>query len=501
MSALTTTSPTTRQSRIPLLIAIAALCGGSWAACHYAAAGMTLSHWDARAHLVVARRIIDSNWPSWQQIGAVWLPLPHLLNMLPVQVDAWYRSGASAVAISIASMAVAAWAMAAMIIRITASRIAALTAAALLLLNPSVLYLQSTPMTEPVLFAASFLAIHLTSAWIDRGAGTIPHGAGLALAAACLTRYEGWPITATALVLAAIVLLRRGHPIGFVLRASLLLAAYPLAAIALFLFNSRWTTGRWFIGTEFFVVENIEALGRPAEAWRQLRLGLYRLSGKALVWSAYAGLALMALTFLRSRARASIVLMAPLCAAAALPIYAYVHGHGFRIRYDVPLVAAAAALAGAGVALLPALLRPVAAIAIVVMAVVQAPPLDSATPIIAEALRDARNIEERRTVTAYLQQHYDGTKIMASMGSVAHYMHDLSHAGLRMRDFLHEGNGEIWTHAFLSPRGHAGWILMEEKTAGGDTLFARSRDPRFLSGYQRVAAGGGVALYRANIKR
>ena len=64
--------------------------------------GLTLSHYDARGHLVVARRIVDSMTPGWQQIGAVWLPLPHLLNALPVQVDAWYRSGASAVAISIA---------------------------------------------------------------------------------------------------------------------------------------------------------------------------------------------------------------------------------------------------------------------------------------------------------------------------------------------------------------------------------------------------------------
>ena len=51
------------------------------------ALGLTLAHYDARAHLVVARRILDSLMPGWQQVGAVWLPLPHLLNMLPVQID------------------------------------------------------------------------------------------------------------------------------------------------------------------------------------------------------------------------------------------------------------------------------------------------------------------------------------------------------------------------------------------------------------------------------
>src|SRR5205807_1163815 len=93
---------------LPVIIAACALVAGSAAAIYYAHAGLTLAHYDARAHLVVARRVIDSLTPGWQQIGAVWLPLPHVLNMLPVQVDALYRTGASGVAISIASMAVAA---------------------------------------------------------------------------------------------------------------------------------------------------------------------------------------------------------------------------------------------------------------------------------------------------------------------------------------------------------------------------------------------------------
>ena len=77
--------------------------GGALVAIHYHRLGLTLSHYDARGHLIVARRIFDSVTPGWQQIGAVWLPLPHLLNALPVQVDAWYRTGASAVAFSIAA--------------------------------------------------------------------------------------------------------------------------------------------------------------------------------------------------------------------------------------------------------------------------------------------------------------------------------------------------------------------------------------------------------------
>ncbi len=147
---------------------------------YYARAGLALSHYDARAHLVVARRILDSLMPGWQQIGAVWLPLPHLLNMVPVQVDAWYRTGASAIAISVVSMAVGAWALASFIIRGLARSPAGAAAAALLLVNPNVLYLQSTPMTEPLLFGTTLLAMALTADWVDRGAPDWPLAAGLA---------------------------------------------------------------------------------------------------------------------------------------------------------------------------------------------------------------------------------------------------------------------------------------------------------------------------------
>src|SRR4029077_1048347 len=113
----------------PLLIGAGALIAGTAAALYYAQAGLTLSHYDSRGHLVVARRVIDSLTPGWQQIGAVWLPLPHLLNMLPVQVDALYRSGASAAAISIVSFAIATAAIAWIIAALTESPLATVAGA------------------------------------------------------------------------------------------------------------------------------------------------------------------------------------------------------------------------------------------------------------------------------------------------------------------------------------------------------------------------------------
>jgi hypothetical protein len=418
--------------------------------------------------------------------------------MWPVQIDALYRTGASAVAISVISTGVTVWGLSSLILRTTGSTSGALSAAVLLVGNPNVLYLQSTPMTEPLLFATTAAAIALTAAWIDAGTLRWPAAAGIALAAACLTRYEAWSIAAAAVAIAGAVLIRRGTAVRDAARACGALAALPAAAILLFLINSRWTVGAWFVSAGFFVPENTEALGQPLVAWAQLREGLYRLSGSALVWSAYAGALLVIYSFVRSRSRAPIALVLALAGAAAVPGYAYVQGHPFRIRYDVPLVAACAALAGAGIGLLWSRARPIAAAIVVSAALIQAPPLDRAAPLITESDRESVNAAGRRAVTAYLATHYDGRTIMMSMGSLGHYMHDLSAGGFRIRDFLHEGNGDLWTFALLKPFGIVGWIVIEEQAEGGDALFLEARrHPRFLDGFERVAEGGGVALYRA----
>ena len=87
---------------------------------------------------------------------------------------------------------------------------------------------------------------------------------------------------------------------------------------------------------------------------------------------------------------------------------------------------------------------------------------------------------------------------MASMGSLGHYMQEASRAGFQLRDFLHEGNGDIWLAALdTGPRPFADWVLIEEKAEGGDMLAKRAREhPHFLDGYSRVCEGAGLALYQ-----
>jgi hypothetical protein len=114
-----------------------------------------------------------------------------------------------------------------------------------------------------------------------------------------------------------------------------------------------------------------------------------------------------------------------------------------------------------------------------------------------EAQRESHTQADRTAVTAYLAAHYDGRPILASMNSLGHYMQELSTIGMPLRDFINAGNGDIWTAALAHPERHASWILIEELAEGGDELAALTKQrPDFLNGFERVAAGGGAALYK-----
>ena len=124
-------------------------------------------------------------------------------------------------------------------------------------------------------------------------------------------------------------------------------------------------------------------------------------------------------------------------------------------------------------------------------------PLDVNAPMVLEAQWDRPHSIARQSVTDCLRVQYRGESIMASMGSLGHYMQELSSSGFALRDFLHEGNGDIWLNALENPRPYAGWILIEEEAEGGDMLAHIAREhPAFLDGFSRVCEGAGVALYR-----
>jgi hypothetical protein len=168
--------------------AVWAAAGARW----FLAQGYTLYYGDAQAHLNIARRIVDSRTPNYDQIGTVWLPLPHLLMLPFVGNDVWWRTGMAGAIPGAACLALGLLFFYLAVRRALGSRAAAATAMLVLALNPNLLYLSSAPMTEPVFFAALAGLLYATVAFGQTQSWWALGGAAVAALAGTLTRYEGW---------------------------------------------------------------------------------------------------------------------------------------------------------------------------------------------------------------------------------------------------------------------------------------------------------------------
>src|SRR3954471_14913999 len=62
-----------------------------------------LLYGDAVAHINIARRVFDSQFPGLSQLGTVWLPLPHLLMLPFVVSDRLWGSGIGGSLVSMAA--------------------------------------------------------------------------------------------------------------------------------------------------------------------------------------------------------------------------------------------------------------------------------------------------------------------------------------------------------------------------------------------------------------
>ena len=182
---------------------------------YYFRHGDVLLYGDAVAHINIARRVFDSRTPGLLQLGTVWLPLPHLLMIPFLLFDGMWRSGAGG---SIPSMAAYVFGVVGMFRLVrgvlagegqpdTAARVAAWTAAAVYGANPNLIYMQSTAMGEAVYLAFFIWAVAYLGEFVRGDEGALAK-CGLCLAAACLTRYDGWFL---AVMVGAIV-------VGFYLR-------------------------------------------------------------------------------------------------------------------------------------------------------------------------------------------------------------------------------------------------------------------------------------------
>src|SRR4051812_43023327 len=177
-----------------------------------------LNYGDAVAHLHIARRVIDSRRPGLSELGSVWLPLPHLLMIPFVAVYAWWANGIAGMIPSAAAY-LAACAGIYRLARRWMGPLESAVALAFFALNPNLLYMQTTAMTEPLFLCEMVWASVWLVEWrsrVDRldkasqrSANRLLYLIAIALSAAVFTRYDGWVMAFLAWVAIGVTLLRR----------------------------------------------------------------------------------------------------------------------------------------------------------------------------------------------------------------------------------------------------------------------------------------------------
>lgn len=173
--------------------------------------GDVLLYKDAISHMEIARRVIDSPTTGFGQLGGVWLPLPHLLMLPLIWIDSMYYSGLAGSLVSMASYVVTGVLIYKIVHDLTHRKLAALVGALIFMSNPGVLYMQSTPMTELLLFACIAGMVYGVQRWVQTDNWVYLAGAASAALLGTLTRYESWVLLAALAVVIVFVAWRKGY--------------------------------------------------------------------------------------------------------------------------------------------------------------------------------------------------------------------------------------------------------------------------------------------------
>ena len=280
------------------------------------------------------------------------------------------------VALCVVASAIAVGSVAWIVSRVADSVWPAAAAAFVLIINPNLLYLQSTPAIEPLLLGTTLLAVAMLIEWcVTKARAT---STGLAFAVACLTGYQAWPVTAAALAGAVLARRQERARLSEAIRDVAPMAIYPVLAICVFFLVRRIVVGQWFsIGLS---VAEDPALGQPLTAANQILTGVRALGGTLTTVIALVGLiGLLARGVFTPSDAIALVALAP-AAAAVVPWVALFEGHPQRVRVMVPLLAAQAIGAGAGAARWGRA-APVAAIVLMIIAGLEIAPMVGAVPM------------------------------------------------------------------------------------------------------------------------
>lgn len=478
---------------------------------------------DGIAHVEGARRIFDSLTPGYAEIGGTWLPLFHLAASPLALNDFLWRSGLAGSLVSTAAFALTAWLLFRLGVEMNRSVAAGAVALAAYLACPSMEYLASTPLTEPLAGLWMVLVVYGLFRFQQSGRAATLVGTALAALLGTMTRYDGWYLLPFAVLLLLLAPAADATPWRDRARHAFLFSAISGLGPLLWLLHNLHRFGNPF---DFY---NGPYSARAIYAHQLATTAFpYPTDGKPLLAARYYvedvrlvigvwPLALAALGLVagavdpseRARRSAAALLLVPLpfyvqaLAYAAVPLYVPTQFPNtyYNLRYGLAMLPGLALLGsfvlGAGLA---PKVRDVLAVALIGLLVAQLVWSFSRgareLPIVREGLLNTPCRSERqKAVTDFLRRHYDGGTLMMAAGKWPCAIPEL---GIPFRKTLTESNRVYWRRLRSEPEKWVEWIILSP----GDSVDELMRAyPKAFTHFELLEQRtypeeGSVAIYR-----
>jgi hypothetical protein len=442
------------------------------------ASNTILAYNDATAHLNTARRVLDNLTPGLVQLGSVWLPLLHILQ-IPFTANYYlWQSGLAGAIVSGLSFITAGFFLYKLTLYITGKPLAAFTSVLILITNLNLLYIQSTAMFEPLLMAAEIPAIYYLARWTKEK--TIPP---LILSAfftmlATITRYDGWALFLAASFLVLLIsILTKTREGPFFIYSSL-----AVFGIALWLLYNQmiFNDPLYFARSEFSAAAQQQILEKRGALLTKHNLPLsiqtYSLSvifnnGIIILSLSLFGLVLYLSTiFKKIYHLVPLLLLVPFAfniislylgqSVIWMPMLPPNFDTFFNIRYGLLMLPAIAFFIGY-LASRHLTYTIITATAIILQTLLFLNP--RIFPLMGHhigivTLNDTVSAVNQQTqkASAFLNHNYKGGLILISSASSDAF---IFRAGIPLKNFITEGTGKYWTESLTDPTRHAEWIV------------------------------------------
>ncbi|HUD06559.1 MAG TPA: glycosyltransferase family 39 protein [Candidatus Saccharimonadales bacterium] len=468
------------------LVALAALIVSIISTVYYFTHHDTLLYDDAISRIDIARRVIDFKQLGLQQLGGIWLPLPQLLIIPFVAFTGLWHNGLAGSFVSMISFVIAATYIYRIGKYLTKRMSGGVIATAILMLNPNVLYMQSTPMSELLLLATLLAGTFYFIRWFDKQNNLDLVKSAFCILLATMIRYEAWMVLifCGAIILAQSIYHRNsrkninGKFFLFGTLSAFGIALWLLWNLVIFKNILYWFNGPYSPQNQQQTLANQGLLPTKhnlvlsfTTMIRTLNLDL----GPVVLFAGLAALIILLLSWANRRIKHNNLVMVAilvLIAPAVLDIVSLYSGSIYistsmnnleGVRYGletIPLIAVLIALVLSKIKVVYLGLTVCTILAITylfmsVTATLKSPVTNDASAIY--------SLQTTNAVSAFQKDYKGGNILGSTSGGTIGLIHSI---GLPFKDYIQEGDSGLWRKALAKPQKYVSYVILSNGSTG-----------------------------------